>query len=73
MTKSIWIKLNTYTFDEACERLAQLTGHTKNYSRGGFYKIIKKLAPDMLKPMITESDLQFLADQIRKPGRPKKR
>lgn len=61
-----------YTIDEACERLAVLSNHKKpHYSRGGFYRIVAKYKPDLIEPVITEADLEFLAERMEKPGRPK--
>lgn len=72
MDKSITRQLKVYTLDEACERLADLANHNKpRYSRGGFYNIIRKYKPDLIEPVITEGDLEFLAEKIKKPGRPK--
>lgn len=72
MVKSKSIQLKVYTFDEACERLAVLASHKKKrYSFGGLYKIIRKYKPELLEPVITEEDLEFLAHKIQKPGRPK--
>ena len=72
MSKSISRQLKVYTIEEACERLAELANHKEPcYSKGGFYRIIGKYIPDLLEPVITEADLEFLADKIRKPGRPK--
>ena len=72
MVKRKSIHLKVYTLDEACERLAVLAKHKKRrYSIGGLYKIIVKYKPELLEPVITEEDLEFLADKIRKPGRPK--
>jgi hypothetical protein len=66
------IHLKVYTLDEACKRLAVLAKHKeRRYSLGGLYKIIGKYKPELLEPVITEEDLEFLADKIRKPGRPK--
>ena len=62
-----------YTLDEACERLAVLTRHKKpRYSRGGFYRIVAKYKSDLIEPVITEADLEFLAERMEKPGRPRK-
>lgn len=73
MGKSISRYLKVYTLDEACERLAVLANHKEpRYSLGGFYKIVAKYKPDLLEPVITEADLEFLAEQIQKPGRPQK-
>ena len=73
MSKSILRRFKVYTLDEARERLAFLADHKELvYSRGGFYRIVRKYKPDLIEPMITEADLEFLADKIRKPGRPKK-
>ena len=72
MVKSKSIHLKVYTLDEACERLAVLAKHKKpRYSLGGLYKIIGEYKPELLEPVITEEDLEFLAEKIRKPGRPK--
>ena len=66
------ICITVYTLNEACERLATLTNHSKpRYSRGGFYKIVGKYKPELLEPVITEEELKIIADKIRKPGRPK--
>jgi len=66
------IQLKVYTLDEACERLAVLAKHKKpRYSLGGLYKIIGMYKPELLEPVVTEEDLEFLAGKIRKPGRPK--
>jgi len=71
MSKSVSIRIKVYSLDEACERLAVLANHRKPcYSRGGFYKIVRKYKPDLLEPMITEEDLQLLCDKMRRPGRP---
>jgi len=71
--KPISIHLKVYTLDEACERLAVLANHRKpRYSRGGFYNIVRKYNPELIEPVITEGDLEFLADKLRKPGRPPK-
>lgn len=73
MGKSITIQLKVYTLDEACERLAVLASHKEpRYSRGGFYKIVRKYKPELIEPVITEADLEFLADKLKKPGRPTK-
>jgi len=70
--KSITIRLKVYRLDEACERLAVLAKHKKpRYSRGGFYKIVRKYKPELIEPVITEADLEFIAEKMRKPGRPK--
>lgn len=62
-----------YSLDEARARLAKLAGHKHSqYSLGGFYKIVAKYKPDLLEPVITEGDLQFLTTQMEKPGRPEK-
>jgi len=72
VSKSISRQLKVYTLDEACERLAELANHKKpRYSLGGFYRIVGKYKPDLIEPVITEADLEFLADKIKKPGRPK--
>ena len=72
MSKSISRQLKIYTLEEACERLAKLAKHKKpTYSRGGFYRIVAKYKPDLLEPVITEADLEFLAGKLKKPGRPK--
>lgn len=72
MSKSILRSLKVYTLDEACERLAKLAKHKKpRYSHGGFYRIVGKYKPDLIEPVITEEDLEILAEQMRKPGRPK--
>lgn len=72
MGKSISIRLKVYTLDEARERLALLASHSeKKYSRGGFYNIVRKYKPELIEPVITEADLEYIADKIRKPGRPK--
>jgi len=66
------IQLKVYTLDEACKRLAVLTKHKKAcYSLGGLYKIIGKYKPELLEPVITEEDLEFLAEKMQKSGRPK--
>lgn len=73
MPKPITRRLKVYTLDEACERLAQLSGHKKSrYSPGGFYKIVRKHKPDLIEPVITEADLEELAKCIKKRGRPPK-
>lgn len=73
MSKSISRRIKVYTIAEACERLAELANHNKpSYSRGGFYRIVGKYKPDLLEPVITEADLELLADRLKKPGRPKK-
>lgn len=73
MSKSISRRIKVYTVDEACERLAVLANYRKSrYSLGGFYKIVGKYKPDLLEPIITEADLEFLAEQMKRPGRPKK-
>lgn len=72
MGKEISIRLKVYTLDEACERLALLAKHKrKRYSRGGFYNIVRKYKPELIEPVITEEELEFIAKKIRKPGRPK--
>ncbi len=72
MVKRKSIQLKVYTLDEACERLAVLAKHKKpRYSLGGLYKIIGKYKPELLEPVITEEDLEFLAHKIQKSGRPK--
>ena len=72
MSKLISKQLKVYTLDEACERLAVLASHKRpRYSRGGFYRIVGKYKPDLLEPVITEEDLEFLTDKIKRPGRPK--
>ena len=72
MVKRKSIQINVYTLDEACKRLAVLTEHKKpHYSLGGLYKIIRKYKPELLEPVITEEDLEFLAENVRKSGRPK--
>ncbi len=72
MVKLKSIQLKVYTLDEACERLAVLASHKEPcYSLGGLYKIIQKYKPELLEPVITEEDLKFLAERMRKPGRPK--
>ena len=72
MSKSISRRIKVYTLDEACERLAVLARHRKpRYSRGGFYRIVRKYKPDLIEPVITEADLELLADQMPKLGRPK--
>ena len=72
MPRAINRRVKVYTIDEACERLAQLSGHKEpRYSRGGFYKIVHKHKPDLIEPVITEADLEFLVDKMQKPGRPK--
>ena len=72
MVKRKAIQLKVYTLDEACERLAVLAKHKKQrYSLGGLYKIIRKYKSELLEPVITEEDLEFLAQEIRRPGRPK--
>ena len=72
MSKSISVHLKVYTLDEARERLAFLTKHKrKSYTRGGFYNLVRKHKPELIDPVITEGDLEFLAEKIRKPGRPK--
>lgn len=72
MSKSISIHVKVYTLDEARERLAVLASHKKlRYSRGGFYKIVRKYKPELIQPVITEADLEFLAKLIQRPGRPK--
>ncbi|MBA7507317.1 hypothetical protein ES706_06035 [subsurface metagenome] len=73
MSKSVSIQLKVYTLDEACERLAVLAKHKRpRYSRGGFYNIVRKYKPELIEPLITEGDLEFLADRLKKPGRPPK-
>lgn len=72
MSKSISRSIRVYTIDEARRRLAKLAKYKKTpYSRGGFYRIVGKYKPDLLEPVITEADLEFLADQLKGPGRPK--
>lgn len=72
MVKSKSVQLKVYTLDEACERLAVLASHKEpHYSLGGLYKIIQKYKPELLEPVITEEDLEFLVQKMRKPGRPK--
>ena len=72
MSKKVSKRLKVYTLDEACERLAVLASHKeKRYSLGGFYKIVRKYNPELLEPVITEEDLEILAERMRKPGRPK--
>ena len=72
MSKSISRGIKVYTIDEARQRLAELANHKKpRYSRGGFYRIVGKYKPDLLEPVITEADLEFLVQEIKKPGRPK--
>ena len=72
MSKLISKQLKVYTLDEARERLAVLANHKEPcYSRGGFYRIVGKYKPDLIEPVITEADLEFLADQLKGPGRPK--
>lgn len=73
MSKSILRSIKVYSLDEACERLAVLARHKKpSYSRGGFYRIVRKYKPDLIEPVITEADLEFLVKQMEKPGRPKR-
>ena len=73
MSKSVSIRIKTYTIDEARECLASLTKHRKpTYTRAGFYSIVRKYKPELIEPVITEADLEFLAGEISKPGRPKK-
>ena len=70
MSKLISKQLKVYTLDEARERLAELANHKKpQYSRGGFYRIVGKYKPDLLEPVITEADLEFLVQQMQQPGR----
>jgi len=72
VSKLILKQLKVYTLDEARKRLAVLANHKEpSYSRGGFYRIVGKYNPALLEPVITEADLEFLADKIKKPGRPK--
>ena len=72
MAKSISIRFKVYTLDEARKRLAVLASHKRKcYSRGGFYNIVRKYKPELIEPVITEEDLEFIANKIRKPGRPK--
>lgn len=73
MSKLVTRRLRVYSLKEARERLAVLTNHKEpSYSRGGFYRIVRKYHPDLIDPVITEEDLESLARKIRKPGRPKK-
>lgn len=73
MPKPVSIGVKIYSLDEACERLAALANHRKpRYSRGGFYRIVQKYKPDLIEPVITDVDLEFLASKLRKPGRPRK-
>jgi len=72
VAKSISIRLKVYTLDEACERLAVLASHKrKRYSLGGFYNIVRKHKPELIEPVITEGDLEFIANKMRRPGRSK--
>lgn len=72
MVKRKSIQLKVYTLDEACKRLAVLAKHKKpSYSLGALYKIIRKYKPELLEPVITEGDLEFITQKMRKPGRPK--
>lgn len=72
MSKQVSILVKAYTLEEACERLAILAEHRKkSYTRGGFYSIVRRYKPELIEPVITEEDLQFIADKMRKPGRPK--
>ena len=72
MSKAVSIRVKVYTLDEARERLAALANHKRPcYSRGGFYNIVRKYKPELIEPVITEEDLKFIVDKMRKPGRPK--
>ena len=72
MPELITIRVTRYSVKEACEKLAELTGHRKRYgtpySRERVYAFLRtyKLKPDL----ITEDDLVFLSKQVKKPGRP---
>ena len=73
MPRTITVLIKVYSVDEACERLAQLTGYKRHrYSRGGFYKIIRRIKPELTEATFSEIDLKILADDIKKPGRPRK-
>ena len=72
MSKLVSIKLKTYSIDEARERLASLTNHfNPTYTRAGFYNIVRKYKPELIEPVITEADLEYLSELIHKPARPK--
>ena len=72
MSKSISRSIKVYTIAEARKRLAELANHKNpSYSRGGFYSIVGKYKPDLIEPVITEADLEFLAGKLKGPGRPK--
>lgn len=75
MPELIVIRVNKYSVKEACEKLAELTGHRqrygKPYSRERFYAILRAhgIGPDL----ITEDGLVFLSKKVGKPGRPSKK
>jgi len=71
--RTITVQIKVYSVDEACERLAQLTRHKRpHYSHGGFYKIVRQYKPELTEATFSEVDLEFLANRMKKPGRPSK-
>ena len=68
------IAIQVYDVDEICTELAKLTGREK-YSRQRINLLVKQRIPAPIKfgrqYLLTEEQLNFLADELKPSGRPK--
>lgn len=69
------IAIPVYDVDGACTELAKITGRTKSYSRQRINLLVKQRIKAPIRVgrqyLLTEAQLQLLADELRPPGRPK--
>lgn len=78
MTEIITVRIKKYSVLEACDRLAELTGHKRRYgrayTRANLYVTLRKHREEvpLSTDLITEADLERLAAVVRSRGRPLK-
>lgn len=69
------VAVQVFDIDGACDELAKLTGKSKKYSRQRLNILVKQKIQAPIKVgrqyLLTEAQLNLLADELKPSGRPK--
>jgi len=69
------VAIPVFDIDGACVELAKITGKSEKYSRQRLNVLVKQKIQTPIKVgrqyLLTEAQLNLLADEIKSPGRPK--
>ena len=74
ITMRMLIAIPVYDIEGACAELARLTGREKSYSRQRINVLVKQKIKAPIRVgrqyLLTEAELELLAEELRPPGRP---